>query len=104
MSGKAFVQDALAKNGVTVFSKTYCPYCTKAKNVLTSVGVPYVVYDLDNLDNGDEIMDALIELTGRDTVPNVFVKATTIGGGDDVTQLHREGKLVPLLQKEGLLQ
>ncbi|OQS03287.1 adiponectin receptor protein [Thraustotheca clavata] len=90
MSGAAFVQKALAENGVTVFSKTYCPYCTKAKNVLSSVGVPYVVYDLDTLPNGDDIMDALYELTGRDTVPNVFVKSTTIGGGDDVTQLHRE--------------
>ncbi|OQR87610.1 glutaredoxin-2, mitochondrial-like isoformX2 [Achlya hypogyna] len=98
-----FVQDALAKNGVTVFSATYCPYCVKAKNVLTSVGVPYVVYEVDSLPNGDAIMEELIALTGRSTVPNVFVKSTTIGGGDDVAQLHSEGKLVPLLQKEGLL-
>ncbi|OQS03283.1 hypothetical protein THRCLA_21197 [Thraustotheca clavata] len=100
---KAFVSNALATNGVSVFSKTYCPYCTKAKNVLNSVGVQYTVYELDKMPNGDSILKTLYEMTGRDTVPNVFIKSTTIGGGDDVYTLHREGKLVNMLKEAGVL-
>ncbi|KDO26206.1 hypothetical protein SPRG_08568 [Saprolegnia parasitica CBS 223.65] len=99
----AFVKATLASHGVTVFSKTYCPYCTQAKSVLTSVGAPYHVIELDVVPNGDEILQALIELTGRRTVPNVFVQDVTIGGGSDVAQLQRDGKLVPLLQNAGVL-
>ncbi|EQC36138.1 hypothetical protein SDRG_06254 [Saprolegnia diclina VS20] len=101
---KSFVENALATNGVSVFSKTYCPYCTKAKNVLNSVGVPFTVYELDTMPNGDAILQSLAEITGRHTVPNVFIKTKTIGGGDDVAQLHRDGKLVTLLKEAGVLQ
>ncbi|OQR87608.1 hypothetical protein ACHHYP_08481 [Achlya hypogyna] len=102
-AARTYVKETLAANDVTIFSKTYCPYCTQAKSVLTSVGAPFHVIELDVLPNGNDILAALIELTGRRTVPNVFVKDVTIGGGSDVAQLQRDGKLVPILQDAGVL-
>ncbi|ETV77972.1 glutaredoxin [Aphanomyces astaci] len=99
----AFVQTAINTNGVTVFSKTYCPYCDQAKTALKSAGATFEVIELDKRPDGDAIQSALGELTGRFTVPNVFVKTTTIGGGSDVAKLHREGKLVQLLKEAGVL-
>ncbi|CAK4668283.1 unnamed protein product [Aphanomyces euteiches] len=99
----AFVQNAINTNDITIFSKTYCPYCHQAKQVLTSVGAKYVVIELDERSDGAAIQSALQELTGRSTVPNVFVKTTTIGGGSDVAKLKSEGKLVPLLKDAGIL-
>ncbi|KAF0682777.1 Aste57867_25076 [Aphanomyces stellatus] len=99
----AFVQTAITTNNITIFSKTYCPYCDQAKRELTSVGAPFKVYELDTMSNGDAIQSALEQLTGRSTVPNVFVKTTTIGGGSDVAKLNRQGKLVALLQEAGVL-
>ncbi|RHY17223.1 hypothetical protein DYB26_008065, partial [Aphanomyces astaci] len=93
----------IAANKITIFSKTRCPYCTLAKNVLTGIGAQYAVVELDNLSDADEIFDALEAKTGRDTVPNVFVNGTSIGGGSDVDALHKQGKLVSLLQEAGAL-
>jgi glutaredoxin 3 len=42
-------------------------------------------------------------LLGRDTVPNVFVKKNSIGGGSDIDALQKEGKLIPLLKEAGAL-
>ncbi|ETV98684.1 glutaredoxin [Aphanomyces invadans] len=99
----AFVQQAINTNGVTIFSKTYCPYCDMAKKTLTSVGAQFEVIELNKRPDGDAIQSVLEELTGRDTVPNVFIKTTTIGGGTDVAKLHRDGKLVQMLKEAGVL-
>ncbi|EDO26448.1 predicted protein, partial [Nematostella vectensis] len=49
------------------------------------------------------LKDALKELTGRGTVPNVFVKGQSIGGGMETAELYQSGKLKQLLQDHGLL-
>ncbi|KAF0696879.1 Aste57867_12398 [Aphanomyces stellatus] len=98
-----FVESKINAHKIVVFSKTWCPYCTLAKKVLTSVGAKFEVVDLDELPNGDAIMEALEAKTGRDTVPNVFVDKESIGGGSDVEALHKQGKLVPLLQAHAAL-
>jgi len=103
MSSKDFVQQLIKENDVVVFSKTYCPYSTKAKKALDSVGASYKVIELDARADGDSIQSALAELTGRRTVPNVFVHQRSIGGGDDTDALARAGKLKPLIENKAQL-
>jgi glutaredoxin 3 len=82
---------------VLVFSKTYCPYCTKAKRALASVGASPVVHELDERPDGEKIQEALQSVTGIRTVPQVFVGGKCIGGGDDTAKLASNGKLKDLI-------
>lgn len=90
MSSEAmnFVKQAISENAVTVFSKTFCPYCAKAKSALNSLSVKNMsVIELDKRSDGDSIQNALQELTGGRSVPRVFIQGKFIGGGDDVCKI-----------------
>lgn len=67
------VKRMISDHTVVVFSKTYCPYCDMAKKALTNVGAKYEVVELDTRNDGASLQQALSQLTGRSTVPNVFV-------------------------------
>lgn len=68
---------------VVVFSKSYCPYASKAKQTLQSEGAVFHVVELDQRADGSTIQAALADMTGRRTVPNVFIGGKNIGGADD---------------------
>ncbi|CAM9239904.1 unnamed protein product, partial [Heterosigma akashiwo] len=87
------VNQKIAQHSCIVFSKTYCPYCTKAKTALQSTGAKFEVVELDTMSDGGAIQSALSSLTGRRTVPNVFIGGKTVGGGDDVEGLRESGTL-----------
>lgn len=84
---------------VTMFSFTTCPFCRRAKDLLEDRGVPYAVLELDELDGngGNEIRAVLGKVTGRTSVPSLFVRGTFIGGCNDGNP-----GLVPLLESGGL--
>lgn len=86
-AAKSLVDGLLKANRVVVWSKTYCPYCTKAKRSLQKVlpASKIVVVELDNRSESDgaAIQDYLAEITGGRSVPRVFVDGEFIGGGDD---------------------
>ncbi|POM72985.1 Glutaredoxin [Phytophthora palmivora] len=103
MSAKETVDGQIAASPVVVYSKSYCPYCTKTKTLLTELGVKFEVVELDEIDGGSEQQDALEDLTGQSTVPNVFVGGKSIGGNSDVRKLHKAGNLEPLLKQNGAL-
>lgn len=64
-----FVNDKVKASKVVVFSKTYCPYCTMAKEALNDAGLKnYLLIELDERDDGSAIQDALLEITGGRTV------------------------------------
>uniref|UniRef100_A0A6N2LIU7 Glutaredoxin n=1 Tax=Salix viminalis TaxID=40686 RepID=A0A6N2LIU7_SALVM len=84
---------------VVVFSKTYCGYCNRVKNLLTQVGATYKVIELDELSDGSQIQSALTHWTGLGTVPNVFIGGKHIGGCDTVVGKHQRNELLPLLQE-----
>ncbi|KFK28026.1 hypothetical protein AALP_AA8G462100 [Arabis alpina] len=86
---------------VVVFSKTYCPYCKKVKQLLTQLGASFEVLELNEMSDGGEIQSALSEWTGQSTVPSVFIKGKHIGGCDKVMETNKQGKLVPLLTEAG---
>ena len=81
---------------VVVYSKDYCPYCVKAKNLLTKKGVAFEEIDITNDLKKQEEMLAKAE--GRRTVPQIFINDKSIGGYDDLHALDVDGKLDPLLQ------
>jgi glutaredoxin 3 len=66
---KNFVDKSVSSNKVVVFSKTYCPYCTKAKNVIKKYNIKDIsVIELDDHDDCEQIQDYLAKLTGARTV------------------------------------
>lgn len=83
---------------VIIFSKTYCPFSKKAKEILLNKysisPAPYVV-ELDKHKLGPELQAFLGEKTGRKTVPNILVNSVSIGGGDDIVELDNQNKLLP---------
>eukprot|EP00243_Klebsormidium_subtile_P004774 TRINITY_DN18926_c0_g1_i1.p2 TRINITY_DN18926_c0_g1~~TRINITY_DN18926_c0_g1_i1.p2 ORF type:complete len:117 (+),score=30.03 TRINITY_DN18926_c0_g1_i1:183-533(+) len=91
-------QAIVDSNPVAIFSKTYCPYCTRVKKLFSQLGAKAKVIELDTEEDGDELQNALAKLTGQRTVPNVFIGGKSIGGSDSTSALHSQGKLVPQLQ------
>ncbi|GIL70637.1 hypothetical protein Vretimale_3748 [Volvox reticuliferus] len=97
------IKQTVADNKVFVYSKTYCPYCTRVKDLFTELRVPYKVLELDTIGSeGAEIQDALQPITGRRTVPQVFVGGKFIGGCDDTMAAHAAGKLKIVLSEVGI--
>jgi glutaredoxin 3 len=82
---------------VVIYSKSYCPFCTKTKDLFKGMGVEAKVYELDNMDDGAAIQAALGELTGQRTVPNVFVTGKHIGGNSEAQSAAQAGTLKELL-------
>ena len=89
----------IANNAIVVFSKSYCPYCTKAKNVLAKLDVNVFIIELDNEETGAAIQAYLETLTGQRTVPNIFISQKHIGGCDDLLKLEKSGQLSTLVAK-----
>ncbi|KAI0709564.1 thioredoxin-like protein [Cerioporus squamosus] len=89
---------------LVVFSKTYCPYSRSAKTLLASYEIepaPKIV-ELNVRSDGPQVQAILARLTGRSTVPNILLKGSSIGGSDDIHQMHDEHRLKRLLEEGGL--
>ncbi len=84
---------------VKMFTTLVCPYCQRAKMLLKQRGVEAIEevrIDLDPVQR-----DAMMQLTGRRTVPQIFIGETHVGGFDDLHALDQRGGLQPLLQAQG---
>ena len=104
MSKKEWVEAQIKADKVVVFSKTYCPYCKMAKEALTNTGLKnFLVFELDERDDGDEIQDILLGITGARSVPRVFLDGKFLGGGTAIKDLQSSGQLVPKLKDVGAL-
>lgn len=98
MSQEDFAKSEIDSNDVVVFSKSYCSFCSKTKNVLGGMGVDVKVHELDKMgEDGRELQTTLLKMTGQRTVPNVFVKGKHIGGNDDTQAAVKKGKLQEML-------
>jgi len=81
---------------VKVYTTNYCPYCDRAKSLLSRKGVPYEEIDVTG---DDEMRVKLVEMSGGlRTVPQIWVGDTHVGGFDRLSELDRSGKLDELLQ------
>ncbi|GAB9463343.1 Glutaredoxin [Globisporangium polare] len=92
------VEAKIADTPVVVYSKSYCPYCTKTKALLKDLGASFEVIELDRVADGDAQQEALEAITGQRTVPNTFIGGKTVGGNSDIQSLHKGQQLVPKLQ------
>ncbi|XP_072960374.1 glutaredoxin-like [Typha angustifolia] len=99
----AKAKEIVASAPVVVFSKSYCPFCVRAKQLLTQLGAKYKVVELDQESDGSEIQSALAQWTGLRTVPSIFIGGKHIGGCDNMVARHNAGTLVPLLTESGAL-
>jgi len=91
------VEGYISKNNVMIFSKSYCPFCTKVKNLFDSLSVKYEVLELDHAENGEDVQKYLIEKTGQKTVPMTFIKGELLGGCDDTMKANAENRLLRLV-------
>jgi glutaredoxin 3 len=80
---------------VVMYSTGVCPFCVRAEILLTSRGITDIEKIRVDLDSQQR--EAMMQLTGRRTVPQIFIGGTHIGGYDDLVALDRSGKLDPLL-------
>lgn len=81
---------------VKIYSSDYCPYCSRAKALLQQRGVT----DFEEIvvDGKPDLRAQMTQITGRTSVPQIFVGDLHVGGCDDLHALDRNGGLVPLLQ------
>lgn len=79
---------------VEMYTTAVCPYCVRAKQLLSSLNVP--VEEI-RIDTDDARRAEMMERSGRRTVPQIFINGEGIGGCDDLYALHRAGKLQSLL-------
>lgn len=81
---------------VKMYTTAVCPYCIRAKQLLKSKGVEAI--EEIRIDMQPEERMKMMEITGRRTVPQIFIGDTHVGGCDDLVALDGRGGLVPLLQ------
>ena len=81
---------------VRMYTTAVCPYCIRAKQVLKAKGVAQI--EEIRVDTDPAERTKMMELTGRRTVPQIFVGDTHVGGCDELMALDGRGGLVPLLQ------
>jgi glutaredoxin 3 len=82
---------------VVMYSTAVCPYCIRAEQLLHRKGV--VEIEKIRVDLQPELRAAMMERTGRRTVPQIFIDGEHIGGYDDLASLNHAGKLDALLAK-----
>jgi len=80
---------------VKMYTTGVCPYCIRAKQALRHKGVEQIEEVRVDLDPGQ--LQHMMQITGRRTVPQIFIGATHVGGYDDMMALDQRGALDPLL-------
>jgi glutaredoxin 3 len=78
-----------------MYSTAVCPYCVRAEQLLIRKGASDI--EKIRIDLDPEQRDAMMSLTGRRTVPQIFIGDYHVGGCDDLYALDREGRLDSLL-------
>ena len=82
---------------VLMYTTRICPFCVMAKRLLAHKGVSY---EEVRVDEDTSRREEMMRITGRRTVPQIFVGETHVGGFDDLSALERAGQLDPLLKDQ----
>lgn len=80
---------------VRMYTTATCPYCIRAKQFLAAKGVQHI--EEIRVDQQPELRRQMTEITGRRTVPQIFIGEHHVGGCDDLLALDAQGGLVVLL-------
>ena len=81
---------------VVMYVSDWCSYCARARNLLADKGVAVEEIDVEAVPGAREEMRAR---SGRDTVPQIFIGESHVGGSDDLQALEEDGRLDPLLKQ-----
>ena len=81
---------------VKMYTTQVCPYCQRAKALLRQRGVAQIEEIRVDLNPAER--DTMVQITGRRTVPQIFIGDTHVGGCDDLVALDQRGGLLALLQ------
>ena len=81
---------------VKMYTTAVCPYCIRAKQLLKARGVEAI--EEIRIDQNPAERNQMMAITGRRTVPQIFIGSTHVGGCDDLVALDAQGGLLPLLQ------
>jgi glutaredoxin 3 len=80
---------------IEIYTKTFCGFCWRARDLLDAKGVTYIEYVIDS--GGPKREEMIQRANGRTTVPQIFIDGLHVGGCTDLLDLEREGKLSQLL-------
>ena len=86
-------------NPVRMYTTQVCPFCVRAKALLQQRGVDRIDEIRVDLDPAERLR--MMEITGRRTVPQIFIGETHVGGCDELIALDQRGALAPLLAGAG---
>ena len=81
---------------VTLYTTKFCPYCIRARNFLQDKGIAY--QDIA-VDHDPQLRREMMQRSGRNTVPQIWIGEQHIGGCDDMLLLERQGRLNELLAR-----
>lgn len=81
-------------SAVKMYTTRFCPYCMRARSLLNRKQIPFTEI---NVGNDAELWFEMEALSGRNTVPQIFIGERSIGGYDDMAALERSGELDQLL-------
>jgi glutaredoxin 3 len=82
---------------VKMYTTQVCPFCIRAKALLKQRGVAQIEEIRIDLDAAQR--DHMMAITGRRTVPQIFIGDTHVGGCDDLVALDQKGELLPMLNR-----
>lgn len=82
-------------DGVIMYSTRFCPYCMRARSLLQDKGV---VFTDIGVDGRSDLRREMMQRSGRQTVPQIWIGEHHVGGFDDLVALERQGRLDPLLE------
>jgi glutaredoxin 3 len=82
---------------VKMYTTAVCPFCIRAKSILKAKGVDKI--EEIRIDQDPAAQAHMMEITGRRSVPQIFIGDTHVGGCDDLMALDSAGGLLPMLQK-----
>ena len=83
---------------IEIYTKAFCGFCARAKQLLAAKGVEFEEYDITM--GGPKRAEMLQRTHGRSTVPQIFIDDRHVGGCDDLHELELHGRLDPLLNGE----
>ncbi|KAJ2135505.1 hypothetical protein IW136_004251 [Coemansia sp. RSA 678] len=101
------IRQLIKRNRVMVFSKTFCPYSRNTKQLLSQYrkdrGLEYEVLEADLESDPIEVKEVLGKISAHFTFPNIFIDGQSIGGNDELRELHTSGELVALFGDKHLI-
>lgn len=90
------VKELIEESKVVIFAKSFCPFCKATLKTFDDARLPVGtvrVLQLDKRDDGKDIQDALREINGQESVPNIYINKHHVGGNSELQKLKHEGVL-----------